>query len=505
VTISLLDVRDGSGPHVQEPVARGWSSYASRFRGEGTSARRAWRAAYVRRTVAADALCAALAALVGYLGRFGPAENGDPAAASVWVILLLPLVWVAAMLVARSYEERFLWVGPEEFRRVAFAAVMLLAAVGTVSWAFRLEVARGFVVIALPLAAAFTLLQRYAQRQWLHRARGRGRYLQTTILVGHRGSVAALDEQIDREAYHGYRVIGCCLPADQYDPAADAFNGLPVLGGLDEVARVVAQYEVDTVAVLPCPELDGPALRRLGWELEKTQAELLLAPAVTEIVGPRVRIRPVCGLPLLHMERPELRGVRRLTKSVFDRTSASLGLVFLSPLLLGIALAVKVTSRGPVFFRQERVGRDGRTFPMLKFRSMVVGAHQMVETLENEGNGVLFKMKDDPRVTSVGKLLRRYSLDELPQLLNIVRGEMSLVGPRPPLPSEVGRYGFDMHRRFLVKPGLTGLWQVSGRSDLSWDDSVRIDVRYVENWSLTFDFMILWKTVGAVLRGSGAY
>jgi exopolysaccharide biosynthesis polyprenyl glycosylphosphotransferase len=479
--------------------------YAPRFRGEGTSARRAWRAAYVCRTVVVDALCAALAALIGYLGRFGPGKMGDPAAASVWVILLLPLVWVAAMLVARSYEERFLWVGPEEFRRVAFAAVMLLAAVGTVSWAFRLEVARGFVVIALPLAAALTLLQRYAQRQWLHRARRHGRYLQTTILVGHRGSVAALDEQIDREAYHGYRVIGCCLPADQYDPSADAFNGLPVLGGLDEVARVVAQYEVDTVAVLPCPELDGPALRRLGWELEKTQAELLLAPAVTEIVGPRVRIRPVCGLPLLHMERPELRGVRRLTKSVFDRTAASLGLVFLSPLLLGIALAVKVTSRGPVFFRQERVGRDGQTFPMLKFRSMVVGADRMVETLENEGNGVLFKMKDDPRVTSVGKLLRRYSLDELPQLLNVVRGEMSLVGPRPPLPSEVGRYGFDMHRRFLVKPGLTGLWQVSGRSDLSWDDSVRIDVRYVENWSLTFDFMILWKTVGAVLRGSGAY
>jgi exopolysaccharide biosynthesis polyprenyl glycosylphosphotransferase len=452
-------------------------------------------------------VCAALAALIGYLGRFGPGDMGDPAAASVWVILLLPLVWVAAMLVARSYEERFLWVGPEEFRRVAFAAVMLLATVGTVSWAFRLEVARGFVVIALPLAAAFTLLQRYAQRQWLHRARVHGRYLQTTLLVGHRGAVAALDEQIDREAHHGYRVIGCCLPADQYDPTADAFNGLPVLGGLDEVARVVAQYEVDTVAVLPCPELDGPALRRLGWELEKTQAELLLAPAVTEIVGPRVRIRPVCGLPLLHMERPELKGIRRVTKTVFDRTAATLGLFFLAPLLLGLALAVKVTSRGPVFFRQERIGRDGQAFPMLKFRSMVEGADRMAEAMAgaHDGNDVLFKMKDDPRVTPVGKLIRRYSLDELPQLFNVLRGEMSLVGPRPPLPSEVGRYGFDMHRRFLVKPGLTGLWQVSGRSDLSWDDSVRIDVRYVENWSLTFDFMILWKTVGAVLRGSGAY
>jgi exopolysaccharide biosynthesis polyprenyl glycosylphosphotransferase len=282
---------------------------------------------------------------------------------------------------------------------------------------------------------------------------------------------------------------------------------MPVLGAMDEVADVVARYEVDTVAVLPSPELDGPALRRLGWALEKTRAELLLAPAVTEVVGTRVAIRPVCGLPLLHMERPELTGLRRLTKEVFDGAASLLGLIFLAPVLITIALAVKAGSRGPVFYRQERVGRDGRTFSMLKFRSMVVGAHRMVDELagESDGNEVLFKVRNDPRVTRVGRALRRYSLDELPQLVNVLRGDMSLVGPRPPLSTEVERYGFDMNRRFLVKPGLTGLWQVSGRSDLSWDDSVRIDVRYVENWSLTFDFMILWKTVGAVLRGSGAY
>jgi len=430
-----------------------------------------------------------------------------PARASIWVVVLLPLVWVGAMLVARSYEERFLWVGPEEFRRVFFAAVMLLATVGTASWAFRLEVARGFVILAVPLATVLTLAQRYVQRMRLHRARRRGQYLQTTLLVGHRSAVAALDEQIDREAYQGYRVIGCCLPAGQEDTVADAFRGLPVLGGLDEVADVVRKFEVDTVAVLPCPELDGPALRRLGWDLEKTRAELLLAPAVTEIVGPRVRIRPVCGLPLLHMERPELKGVRRLTKGMFDRAAAALGVLFLLPVLVGIALAVRATSRGPVLYRQERVGRDGQTFWMLKFRSMVTGADSMIGSLgaRNEGNGVLFKVKADPRITRVGRVLRRYSLDELPQLFNVLRGHMSLVGPRPPLPSEVEQYGFDMHRRFLVKPGLTGLWQVSGRSDLSWDDSVRMDVRYVESWSLAFDFMILWKTVGAVLRGPGAY
>jgi exopolysaccharide biosynthesis polyprenyl glycosylphosphotransferase len=450
-------------------------------------------------------LCAAVSALVGYVGRFG--ADTATAHASLWAAAALPVIWLGAMLVARSYEERFLWIGAEEFRRVFFAAALLLASLATASWALRLDLARGFVIVVVPLATLLTLAHRYVQRQRIHRGRGRGRYQQTTVLVGHRSAVAALDEQLDREAYHGYRVIGCCLPADQQQPGEDAFHGLPVLGDLSQVADVVHRYEVDTVAVLPCPELDGPELRRLGWQLEDTDAELLLAPAVTELVGSRVRIRPVSGLPLMHMERPELQGIRRFAKELTDRTAATLGLLVIAPLLVAVALAIRATSSGPVFFKQERVGRHGRTFSMLKFRSMVPGADRMVEALESEsdGNGVLFKHKNDPRVTPVGRVLRRYSLDELPQLFNVLRGEMSLVGPRPPLQTEVDKYGYDMRRRFLVKPGLTGLWQVSGRSDLSWDDSVRIDVRYVENWSLTFDLMILWKTVGAVLRGSGAY
>lgn len=460
----------------------------------------------MRRLVIVDAVVAAIAAIVGYLVRFGPTD-ATPSHVPFAVAAVMPAVWVLAMLVARAYEQRFLWENPEEFRRVTGAAILMLATVGTVSWAFRLDVARGFVILALPLATVLTLVARYVQRQLLHRTRRHGRNMQTTILVGHRGGVAALDEQLAREAFHGYKVIGCCLPGGQSEPGKDAFNGLPILGDLTQVAGVVKAFEVDTVAVLPCPEVDGPALRRLGWELEDTDAELLLAPAVTEIAGPRVHIRPVSGLPLLHVERPELRGIRRLTKEAFDRSSAILGLIFLTPLIVGVALAVALTSRGPVFFRQERVGRGGTTFSMLKFRSMVADADRMADDMPpgSDGNGVLFKKKVDPRVTRVGRVLRRYSIDELPQLLNVVKGDMSLVGPRPPLQREVEKYGYDMHRRFLVKPGLTGLWQVSGRSDLSWDDSVRIDVRYVENWSLAFDFMILWKTAGAVLRGRGAY
>jgi exopolysaccharide biosynthesis polyprenyl glycosylphosphotransferase len=484
----------------------GWSRFAPGIRGEGTTARRAWQFGYVRRAVSFDVLCAVTAAVAAYLLWFGLADP-DGLQPPFWEVIALPLIWLPAMVVARTYEKRFLWVGVEEYRRVLAAAVALLAAVGFVSWALDLQVARGFVVLALPTAALFTLLQRFAHRHWLYRQRRRGNYQQTALLVGHRQAVASLDEQLQRAADRGYRVIGCCLPSGQQSAAADAFIGLPVLGAVEDVVDVVTRFEVDTVAVLPSQELDGQVLRAIGWQLENTSAELLVAPAITDVVGPRVHIRPVAGLPLLHMERPELTGIRRITKSCFDRTAALLGLLFLAPVLLSIAVAVRATSSGPVLFRQERIGLRGEPFTMLKFRSMVQGAHAQVANLaaETDGNGVLFKMKGDPRVTRVGKVLRRYSLDELPQLINVVRGDMSLVGPRPPLLSETELYGIDMRRRFLVKPGLTGLWQVSGRSDLSWDDSVRIDVRYVENWSLVFDFMILCKTVKAVLRGSGAY
>jgi exopolysaccharide biosynthesis polyprenyl glycosylphosphotransferase len=478
------------------------ASFGRRLRGAGTLARRAWREAYVRRLVVWDAGCALVAGGAGYLAGFGAAHVWT-APESLAFVLASPVVWVAAMHAQRAYEQHYLWEGLEEFRRVIFAGALVLAAVATASWGLRLNIDHVFVVVALLSATCLTLTQRLGQREWLHRQRAKGRLLQTTLLVGRPPGVAQLHERLQREARFGYRVIGCCLPLGN----GTTFHGLPVLGGPDDVVDVVYRYEVDTVAVLPSPELDGPALRRLGWDLERTQAELLLAPAVTEIAGPRARVRPVCGMALLQMERPELRGVRRLVKSAFDRTCAALGILVLAPVLLGLALMVKATSPGPILFRQERVGRDGRIFSMIKFRSMQVDAEHRIEMLSaaNEGNGVLFKIRNDPRVTPVGRVLRRYSLDELPQLFNVLKGEMSLVGPRPPLPSEVGRFGIDMHRRFVVKPGLTGLWQVSGRSDLSLDESVRIDIHYVEHWSLLLDLMILWRTVGAVLRGKGAY
>jgi exopolysaccharide biosynthesis polyprenyl glycosylphosphotransferase len=261
------------------------------------------------------------------------------------------------------------------------------------------------------------------------------------------------------------------------------------------------------VAVLACPEMNGTRLRELAWDLEKTGTEMCVASALLDVAGPRTTIRPVAGLPLLHVDHAELAGSKQVIKGIFDKVSAGLVLMLLAPLFTVIALAIKLTDPGPVFFRQTRVGKDGQPFMVWKFRTMAVDAEaRKAELLAcNDGNGALFKMHRDPRVTRAGSWLRRWSLDELPQLFNVVLGNMSMVGPRPALAIEVAEYRYHMRRRLVVKPGITGLWQVSGRSDLSWDEAERLDLRYVENWSLALDLQILWRTVSAVARGSGAY
>jgi exopolysaccharide biosynthesis polyprenyl glycosylphosphotransferase len=253
--------------------------------------------------------------------------------------------------------------------------------------------------------------------------------------------------------------------------------------------------------------MDGVKLRRLAWELEKTGTDLCVAPALLDVAGPRTTVRPTAGLTLLHVDHPQLSGPRQVLKDLIDRCVAAVALLLLSPLMLAIAVSIRLSDRGPALFRQTRVGKDGATFSMYKFRTMVVDAEQRLAGLRelNEFDGVLFKMRRDPRITKIGARLRKWSLDELPQLFNVLLGDMSLVGPRPPLPDEAARYADHVRRRLVVKPGLTGLWQVSGRSDLSWDESVRLDLRYVENWSLALDLQILWKTIAVALRGSGAY
>jgi exopolysaccharide biosynthesis polyprenyl glycosylphosphotransferase len=280
-----------------------------------------------------------------------------------------------------------------------------------------------------------------------------------------------------------------------------------VLGTLDSLPRILTDAQADSVAVTASSSITGDALRRLGWELEGTGVDLVVAPALADVAGPRISIRPVAGLPLLHVEEPEIAGFWPLLRTATYWVMALLLVIVLSPVLVGIAVWIAVDSRGPVLFRQTRAGTGGRPFTVYKFRTMAVDAESRLEELRalNESDGLLFKMRRDPRVTRSGRFLRKYSLDELPQLMNVLRGNMALVGPRPPLPSEVEAYGADVRRRLMVRPGITGLWQVSGRSDLTWEESVRLDLYYVENWSPALDISILWKTLFAVLRGGGAY
>nr|WP_233515086.1 sugar transferase [Marinitenerispora sediminis] len=470
----------------------------------------AWTRAYVRGMAAVDLGSAAAAGLLAVRVRFAEAIGTPAVAPYLLATFLLPLLWVVAVAVAGGYERRFIGVGTEEFRRVLSAGVALTALVAIAAYATKIDVARGYVIVALPLLTLLSLALRYALRKRLHRRRRSGACMRQVIVVGYRDGARDLIRQFRREPYHGMNVVGVCLPVDQCDEAdggLDEVDGRPVYGDFAAVPDVVEVTGADTVAILSCPELDGVELRRLAWQLEKSGTDLTVAPALMEVAGPRTSIRPVAGLPLLHVEHPELAGVRRVVKELFDRVTAAAALVLLAPLFAVLALLVRASGPGPVLFRQTRVGRDGAEFTLYKFRTMVVGAEALRAVLRprNEHDGVLFKMRRDPRVTPVGAWLRRYSLDELPQLANVLLGDMSLVGPRPPLPEEVAEYGYDVRRRLVVKPGMTGLWQVSGRADLSWEESVRLDLRYVENWSLTLDVQILWKTWSAVVRGAGAY
>ena len=480
----------------------GWVPRPSRYR-----VSLPWERTYVRTVISLDAVAVGIAALTALFLRF--ADAGVHLRQRDYVILtaLLPLAWIASLGLSRAYEMRFLGLGSEEFKRVSNAAIRLTALVATASYAAHASIARGYVLVALPVATVLTMLGRYGARKGLSRLRRNGHCLHRLVVVGHQQAVIDLVRTVRREKYAGIEVIGACLDRPS-DGALLQRESVPVLGGLDSVVSVIAEHDATAVAVTSCDEMSGPALRRMSWELEGTGVDVLLAPALTDIAGPRIHIRPMAGLPLLHVEEPELSGGRRLLKTVFDRTVALAALVVALPAILAIGLAVRLTSSGPAFFRQTRCGRAGRPFTIYKFRSMRADAESDLEVLvaHNErSEGLLFKIRRDPRVTAVGKFLRRYSLDELPQLLNVVKGDMSLVGPRPPLPSEVAQYGSDVRRRLLVKPGLTGLWQVSGRSDLTWEESVRLDLLYVENWALSLDFMILWKTVFAVVRGRGAY
>lgn len=472
-----------------------------------------WLPKLARRLFVLDFVLVTVAVSISAVLRFGldaPAAQVTaaldvlPATSYLALSSALVAAWLVLLYVARTYDARVIGVGGDEYKRVVRSSLWLWGTVAIVCYLGRVEIARSFFALAFALGMLLLLLGRWGARKALHRARLHSKAWSHRVLVV--GGVKEVDElvaEFAREPYAGLNVVGACVPGG-YDGAAPS---VPVMGSLTGVVQAVASTGADTVAVTASHGVTSSVLKRLGWELEEAGVDIVVAPALTDVAGPRVHVRPVSGLSLLYVEQPEFSGPSRFIKEVFDRLVGFVGLLVTLPLFLLIAAMIKVTSSGQVIFRQVRVGRDGRMFTLFKFRSMVADAEDRLRELlpDNDSDGALFKLRQDPRITLVGRWLRRFSLDELPQLVNVLLGDMSLVGPRPALPREAEDYGRSVARRLLVKPGITGLWQVSGRSDLSWEDSVRLDLYYVENWSFTGDIQILWKTVYAVATSRGAY
>ncbi|MDF2830622.1 MAG: UDP-phosphate galactose phosphotransferase [Mycobacterium sp.] len=452
------------------------------FRGVAPANGPQWQQRYVRALIVTDVVVVALALVCAQTVKLGrPITAGDPA--SIYFLMLscfVGAIWLTLLAAYRTRSPRIVGAGVEEYRRVVSATLATIGFIAVALMIFRPEYARGYLAVAFPLGLAGLVVGRNLCRLYLARQRRRGRCVVNVLAVGDARGTIDVPE------------VGT----------------LPVLGDEGKVHDAILKTNADTVALTTTDHLGPEGVRELSWDLHKLGVDLVVTPGVVDVAGPRLTMRPVAGLPLIHVEKPQYSGTKKIQKLAFDYFVSISVLIGALPVMLASAIAIKLTSRGPVFYRSERIGLDGQPFQMIKFRTMVEGADKQVDSLKDVNDsvgGVLFKVKNDPRVTAVGRLLRKYSIDELPQFFNVLRRDMSVVGPRPPLRREVDTYNDQVRRRLLVLPGITGLWQVSGRSDLSWEDSVRLDLSYVENWSITNDLLIAVKTVRTVATGSGAY
>jgi exopolysaccharide biosynthesis polyprenyl glycosylphosphotransferase len=466
-----------------------------------------WSTIYRSAVLATDIVLVGLSLLFAQLVRFSGKES--PGEISYPLLSLgIGLLWVAMLVVFRTLDHRHFGTGTMEYQRVARATGATFAFFAVIALLLKIEIARGYLLIALPVGLVSVLLGRMVWRSWLVARRREGRFLTGAFVIGSHQDATRVVHQLLQRHYAGYKPIGVAFTDGNGKATTAAVDDETVpLVPMDEVPSLTRA--TGTRAVIVAGDLPGgrQQVQDLGWQLENSGTELILVSTLTDVAGPRIHMRPVEGLPMLHVDLPQYEGINHTVKRAVDLVLGGLAVLLLSPVLAAVALAVKLDSPGPVLFRQQRIGVAGTPFTMFKFRSMVTDAEARLAQLArtNEGSGLLFKLRDDPRVTRVGRFIRRYSLDELPQLFNVLNGSMSLIGPRPPLPREVAEYEGRVHRRLLIKPGITGLWQISGRSNLSWEESVKLDLYYVENWSILTDFVVLLKTVRAVLKRDGAY
>lgn len=468
---------------------------------------------YARRVFFSDVVVISLVLLGAELLRFRTLntslgeDNHLSSVSYTYITIGLGCLWIICLRLTKAYDYRILGFGPLEYSSVAKGTFYAFSVLGLVSYLFALPIARGYVLLGLPLGLGLLVVSRWLWRKYVVRRREAGDLLQTVILVGDIGHVNTLLSTFDRLRSSGYRPFGVCTSG-----RGSIHGDLEILGAEVDAAQIARAHGVDAVAIAGSGALGSRAARRLAWQLEGTGISLIIVPNIVDVAAPRLVAHTVDGVTLMFVGIPTFDGPQQFVKTASDKLVSGLALIVLSPLLAAIALVIRISDGGPALFVQRRVGRDFTEFNMLKFRTMVPDAEKLRDTVEatapdnadEPDRGPMFKRFDDPRITRVGKFLRRTSLDELPQLVNILRGDMSLVGPRPPLPREVAAYDEDEGRRMLLRPGLTGLWQVSGRSNLSWEQSIRYDLYYVENWSVTTDIIIMFRTITAVFTGRGA-
>ncbi|WP_349899805.1 sugar transferase [Parafrigoribacterium soli] len=448
-------------------------------------------------------------AFCGHLGslRAASMETSGSVARSALLALVIVAVWTVCLATFRTRDLTVIGGGVGEYKRVVNASTAVFGPIAIILLIAEVDSARWYFALSFPFGIVCLLLSRWLWRHWLIRQRELGHFLWRVVVVGTRVDVENAVRQIGSNPGGPYTVIGAVIEDSDTDRDDGPLSDIRVMRDLNRVAEYAGFIGADGVVVVGQPTGRSAFIHDLAWQLEGKTIELILATSLANIAGPRIHFRPVDGLPLMHVEIPQFEGGKHLLKRAMDIVAASLALVLLMPLFIAIAFLIRADSEGSVLFAQERVGRGGRSFRMFKFRSMVSDAAERLDEMTgaNDGNGVLFKLRDDPRVTRIGRTLRKYSLDELPQFWNVLMGDMSLVGPRPPLPVEVSGYEDHVRRRLFIKPGLTGMWQINGRSDLSWEESVRLDLYYVENWSVIGDLRIMWRTFRVLIEPVGAY
>lgn len=468
----------------------------------GLDRRVSWRKRYVLRVLASDVVVVALAVACAHLGTRAPSVDEFDTATlfddrqRVLFSLAVAVLWPIFLTWCGTRTPQAMASGFVEYRGLIVGTLCLFGLLAAAAVLFGLDGARDYLLVALPIGLIGLLMSRMVWRRFAFGPARAGCYQRSVLMVGGTAATTALCAALGRNPRSGYRVVGTCGPST---------DGMP--DDRRAVIQAARRCGADTVVLAGTERFTPQEIRRMAWDLEALGAELIVTPGITDVAATRVTTQLIAGIPMLHIGKPRYDRAESFRKGVFDLTFAATVIVVLAPVLLAVAAAVKFTSHGPVFYRSERIGMDGKPFHMIKFRSMYTDADKQIAALiaTNGGNPLFFKMKDDPRVTPVGRFLRRYSLDELPQFFNVLRREMSVVGPRPQVRREVRTYDGTTRRRLWVKPGVTGLWQVSGRSDLSPEDSVRLDLCYVENWSMLLDLGIIVRTLRAVTAADGAY